>query len=156
MVAEKKQKEGAEADDTHHTPGIDRVELAHFPVGIFGGDGGDHRADEHLRKAPGHREDDGADDKAEIHRPGEKPGPQGVKNQAGGGKHRGQLHRHGNVEFVGEEGKNQVDGELGAKIHQHQKTQKGVGDAVKLPEGEKQHRGQVAHHRHGDVGGVAG
>ena len=155
LLAEEQKEQGGHQDHAHHAPGVDGVKLTHLPIGILGGDGGDDGADEHLAKAAGQGEDHRAEDEARVDRGGEEEGPEGIDDKAQGGEHGGDLDRGGDVELVGEEGEDEVHDQLGEEIDENQQAQQGVGYAVELMKGQKEHGGEVGYHRHGDVGGVA-
>ena len=56
---------------------------------------------------------------------------------------------------MGEEGKDEINDQLGAEIDQHQKSEQGIGNSVQGAKGQKQEWGEIANNGHGDVGGVA-
>ena len=70
-------------------------------------------------------------------------GDQSVDRKPQGSNQRHDPHDLFGVEVLGKEGKYQIHPQLGDEIHQHQRTQKGVGDAESLPEGNKQQRRQT-------------
>lgn len=55
-----------------------------------------------------------------------------------------------------EKGKKQIHRELSDKVNKHRRSQERVGNAVQLAEGQKQERGQIANHGHGQIAGIAG
>ena len=57
-----------------------------------------------------------------------------------------------NIKILVEKSKNQIYRQLGAKIHQHQRPQQRIGDAIHFAEGEKQERRQAEYRRHGQIG----
>ena len=71
------------------------------------------------------------------------------------GQQRSQLDHEGNIEFVREKGKDQINDQLCEKIDENQKSQKRIGNAVHRPKGEEEQGREIADNGHGDVGGIA-
>ena len=156
FTAEGQQKQGADEDHGHGSPGVAGMEHADFPVGILGRNGGYHRGQKRFGKAASRGEDHGAYHDAGIGILGKEHGKQCKSRKAEDGDPGCSLDGFGNMESVREEGKQQIHAELGHIIDQNQKSQTGVRNAVEGTEGQKQHRGKVAHHRHSDVCDVTG
>jgi hypothetical protein len=57
---------------------------------------------------------------------------------------------------MGEEGKDQIYGQLGCEIDQDERAEQGKGDVVKLAKGKEKQRGEISDRRHRGVAGVAG
>ena len=120
--AESQQKQRAYDNDTNHAPRIDRVQLAHFTVGIVGGERRNDGTDQHLGKPARCGKHDSADDKPHVDRIGKEKGKQRIDQKSDNCQKRRQLDRERNIEFVREKGKNEVDGQLGEKVDKNQQS----------------------------------
>ena len=123
FISHKKQKYRADGNHENDAPRVDRMKLAHFSVGIVGGNGGNDGADQYLGKTACRREDHRSDHKAEINVIGRKERPDRVDQKADDAKQGNGFNRFADVEFVGEKRKDQVNDELCDEIDQHQKTE---------------------------------
>ena len=132
------------------------MEHADLPVGVFGGDGGDDGGQQRLGKTAGCGENDRSQDDAGIGVLRPHGGKQRIDRKACYGDPRGGFDRFGDVEPVGEEGKQKIHAQLGHIIDQYQQTQTGVGNAVQRSECQKQYGREIGYHGHGDVCNVAG
>ena len=155
-----RREEGKEQRADHHdeenAEGVQRMQKAHIPLRIVGRDGGDHRAEQHLRKPRRDRENDRADKQPRIGILREQGGHECVDRQPHCGDQGHRAHDPFDVKPTRKEGKEQVDRQLGTKVRQHQRAEQGVGNVVHIVQGHEQKRGQAEHRGHGKVGGVAG
>jgi len=155
FAAKQRDEQGTDGNHHHDAPGIDRVELAHLPVGIVGRDSGNDRADQNLTETGCGGEDDGADHQTQIDIPREKKRPDRVEQQAAHSDGWDGANGLRNIKTVGEEGEDQIDDQLGEVIQQYQQSQLGIGDPVHGTEGQEQDRREIRHNGHGGVGAVA-
>lgn len=156
FLAEDQKKQSAENHHTYDAPGVDGMELAHFPLGIFRGNGGDHWADEHLCQTAGGGKEKGPRNQTCEYGFGEEKGGEGIDQQAQSGEDGSKPHCPLHMELVGVEGQQQIHAQLGEEIQKYQGAQLGKGDAVEAVEGDHQDRCQVGHHGHGEIYGIAG
>ena len=155
-LAEKKKEKRADNDNTDNAPGVHRMKLAHFSVGVGRGERGNRWADEHLTETARGGKDHRAECKTEEHAMREQDRCGGVDQKAEKAYHGDRFDGFRNVEAMGKEGENEVDDQLCKKVDQNEKTEQRVGNAVKLAEGQKQNGGKIGNHRGADVGTVAG
>ena len=155
LLAEQVQKGRGQQHHRPHAPGVGRVQAAHIPVGVIGGDGGDDGAEQHLRQSAGGGEDHRAHRQSGKGAAGHQQGPQAVNCQAPSGEQRPIAHHPGDVKKPGAEGKQQIHQKLGDEIDADQRPQGGEGKPEALPQSQKQHRAEVDQHRHGQAEGIA-
>ena len=149
------QKQRAEQYHGANAEGVQRVEQAHIPLGIIRGHGGDGGAEQNLGKTCRDREYDGTCHQSQIGVLRKKGGDEGVGCQTDGRDEGHNANHDLGVKILGKEGENKVDSHLGAEIGQHQGSQKGVGNAVGLPQGDEKQGGNAEDGGHGEVGGIA-
>ena len=83
-------------------------------------------------------------------------GDQRVKRKPCAGEQRHDANHPFDVEVLGKKGEDQVDRKLCGEVHQYQRTQQGVGDAVHITQGDEENGRQTEDGGHGEIGGVAG
>ena len=98
------------------------MKLAHLAIGILGGDGCHHGADEHLGKTARCRKDHRSDHETEVNGMGKQNRGKGVNEKAEHREKGRDLHHLGNVKFVREEGKHHIHRQLSHKVDENEKT----------------------------------
>ena len=155
LPAEEMEEEGGQQHHGSNAPGVGRVELAHLPVRVRGGDGGDDGAEQHLRQTAGGREDHRTHQQPQVCGAGEEQGPQAVDTETQRRQQGTEADHLRNVEELGPEGKQQIHQKLGHEIDADQCTQGGIGYAEALPEGQEQHRAEIDENGHRQAEGIA-
>ena len=153
--SEQLQIKRAEQNDHSNAPGVHGMRAAHVPLRIIRGQRGDHRADQHFRKAGSGGEDHRTQDQEYVSLLGEKGRQDPIDCQSKHGQHRHDAHRQLNVESMGAKGKDQVDAKLGTEIDQYKRAQQSVGNPVQIVKGDKQQGRNTCHGGHGGVGHIA-
>ena len=116
------------------------MKAAHIPLGIVGGHGGNHGADEHLTQPCGKRKKYRSHKKPCKSILWEKVGDKGIDHKAYSSKRGHQTHHGFKRQFSCKKGEKQVHSQLHTKARQHQGAKEGVGNAVHFPKRDKQHR----------------
>ena len=141
MRFEQKQVRGGDNDDADDAPSVNGMQHTHLAFGVFARQGGDDGANQNFAKTACRREDHRAKCDTHVRVYGEKVGYKRVYEQAHNGQYGHNFDDFWNVEFVREEGKYQVHDELRAEVNKHQQAQKGIGQPVRFPKGEKEQGG---------------
>jgi len=155
LSSRQKQEDRADRNHENNAPGVDRMQLAHFPIGIIRRNGGDHGTDQNLAQTARRGKDHRTDHKAEIDRIRSKKGPDRIDEKAANGNQRNGFDGFRYIEFMRKEGEDQVDDQLRHEIDQNEKTQQGIRNAVQRTERQKKHGGQISHDGHRYVRAVA-
>ena len=101
------------------------------------------------------RENERSDQHTEVSEVGQNPRKDGIDDKTERGDERHHSDDRGDVEFLGKEGKNEVDRELGAEVCEHQSAEQSPRDPIGLVKGDEEQGRQAKDRRHCKIRAVA-